>query len=34
MLILLATLRRFPKNYRDLAALDMGARQERNGDKS
>jgi DHA2 family multidrug resistance protein len=32
MLILLATLRRFPMNYRELAALDTGARQPRSGD--
>jgi DHA2 family multidrug resistance protein len=29
MLILIATLRRFPMNYRDLRALDTGARQAR-----
>ena len=34
MLILLATLRRFPLNFRDLAALDAGARQPRTGDQS
>ena len=34
MLILLATLRRFPLNFRDLAALDAGARQARTGDQS
>ena len=34
MLILLATLRRFPLNYRDLAALGAGARQARPGDPS
>jgi MFS transporter, DHA2 family, multidrug resistance protein len=34
MLILLATLRRFPLNYRDLAALGAGARQARAGDQS
>ncbi len=34
MLILLATLRRFPLNFRDLAALDAGARQARAGDQS
>ena len=34
MLILLATLGRFPLNFRDLAALDAGARQARTGDQS
>lgn len=34
MLILLATLRRFPVNFRDLAALDPGARQPRTGEQS
>jgi hypothetical protein len=34
MLILLATLGRFPLNYRELAALDAGARQPRTGDQS
>jgi DHA2 family multidrug resistance protein len=34
MLILLATLGRFPLNFRDLAALDKGARQPRTGDQS
>jgi MFS transporter, DHA2 family, multidrug resistance protein len=34
MLILLATLGRFPMNFRDLAALDVGARQRRTGDQS
>ena len=34
MLILLATLGRFPLNFRDLAALDAGARQPRTGDQS
>jgi DHA2 family multidrug resistance protein len=34
MLILLATLGRFPLNYRDLAALGAGARQPRTGDAS
>jgi DHA2 family multidrug resistance protein len=33
-LILIATLRRFPLNFRDLAALDAGARQARTGDAS
>ena len=33
-LILIATLRRFPLNYRDLAVLDAGARQPRPGDQS
>ena len=33
MLILLATLRRFPMNYRDLAALAAGPRQSRTGDQ-
>jgi DHA2 family multidrug resistance protein len=34
MLILLATLGRFPLNYRDLAALDAGDRQARTGAQS
>ena len=34
MLILLATLGRFPLNFRELAALDAGARQPRTGDQS
>jgi DHA2 family multidrug resistance protein len=34
MLILLATLGRFPLNYRELAALDADARQPRTGDQS
>ena len=34
MLILLATLGRFPMNFRDLAALDAGARKPRTGDES
>jgi DHA2 family multidrug resistance protein len=34
MLIMLATLRRFPMNYRDLAALAAGPRQPRTGDQS
>jgi hypothetical protein len=34
MLMLLATLGSFPKNYRELAALDPGARQPRTGDQS
>lgn len=34
MLVLLATVRRFPLNVRDLAALDLGARQSRPGDES
>ena len=34
MLILLATLRRFPLNYRDLSALGAGARQRKTGDQS
>ncbi len=34
MLILLATLRRFPLNYRDLAALEVDAQQPRTGDQS
>ena len=33
-LILIATIRRFPLNFRDLAALDAGARQPRTGDRS
>ena len=33
-LILIATLRRFPLNFRDLAALDAGARQAHTGDAS
>jgi DHA2 family multidrug resistance protein len=33
-LILLATLRRFPVNFRDLAAFDPGARRARTGDAS
>src|SRR4030095_10804362 len=33
-LILIATLRRFPSNYRDLAALDSGARPARTGGQS
>ena len=33
-LILVATLRRFPLNFRDLAALDAGARRARTGDQS
>jgi hypothetical protein len=33
-LILIATLRRFPLNYRDLAALDTGARPARTGGQS
>jgi len=33
-LILLATLRRFPLNFRDLAALDAGARPARTSDQS
>jgi len=32
MLILLATVRRFPLNFRDLALLAAGARQARAGD--
>ena len=31
-LILIATLKEFPLNYRDLAALDAGAAQARTGD--
>jgi len=34
MLILLATLRRFPSNFRDLAALDTGAPPARTGGQS
>jgi MFS transporter, DHA2 family, multidrug resistance protein len=34
MLILLATIRRFPLNFRDLGALDLGSRQPRIGDQS
>jgi DHA2 family multidrug resistance protein len=34
MLILIATLRGFPMNYRDLGALDPGARQPHAGDQS
>jgi hypothetical protein len=34
MLILLATLGRFPLNFRDLAALDVSGRQARTGDQS
>jgi MFS transporter, DHA2 family, multidrug resistance protein len=34
MLILLATLRRFPLNFRQLAALDASGRQARTGDQS
>jgi DHA2 family multidrug resistance protein len=34
MLILLATLRRFPMNYRDLAAVAAGPRQPRTGGQS
>jgi MFS transporter, DHA2 family, multidrug resistance protein len=34
MLILLATLGRFPLNFRELAALDARARQPRSGDQS
>ena len=34
MLILIATLGRFPLNFRGLAALDVGARQPRTGDQS
>jgi len=33
-LILIATLRRFPLNYRDLAALDAGALPARTSDHS
>jgi DHA2 family multidrug resistance protein len=33
-LLLLATLRRFPMNFRDLAALDTGARHAPTGDQS
>ena len=33
-LVLIATFRRFPLNFRDLAALDAGARQARTGDAS
>jgi len=33
-LMLIATLRRFPLSFRDLAALDVGARQPRTGDQS
>ena len=33
-LILIATLRRFPMNFRDLAALDAGARPVRTSDQS
>jgi DHA2 family multidrug resistance protein len=33
-LILIATIRRFPLNFHDLAALDAGARQPRTGDQS
>ena len=34
MLVLLSTLRRFPLNVRDLAVVDVGARQSRTGDES
>ena len=34
MLILLATLGRFPLNFCDLAALDASGRQTRTGDQS
>jgi hypothetical protein len=34
MLILLATLGRFPLNFRDLAALDVSGRETRTGDQS
>ena len=34
MLILLATLGRFPLNFRDLAALDVSGRRSRTGDQS
>jgi DHA2 family multidrug resistance protein len=34
MLILLATLGRFPLNFRDLAAVDVNGRQARTGDQS
>jgi DHA2 family multidrug resistance protein len=34
MMILLATLARFPLNFRDLTALAAGARQPRTGDQS
>ena len=33
-LILIATLRRYPLNFRDLAALDEGGRQAHTGDQS
>jgi DHA2 family multidrug resistance protein len=33
MLILIATLRRFPMNFRDLAALGVGPRRPRTGDQ-
>jgi hypothetical protein len=34
MLILIATLGRFPLNFRDLSALDASARRPRRGDQS